>query len=200
GIPIHVVFEIKYLWEAGSRSLVFGPGAIRVLRSNKVLDTALHAWPEGLVKGAETHDGPGGLGGSAGTLTFKDRVIVSIATFAPAAVFMLHRFQPIPGFQQPRLIHVQVEGAQTAQDLPGAIDVIDTPPAVPGAVFLLVLANEAQRLLHSRMIHAVAFIPEQFQNAGSDIGTLRIQHGIVVCERNFFEHAFCAIFIKRSPT
>src|SRR6185503_18332434 len=95
----------------------------------------------GIVEGAKTHHGPSGLACGARAFTLEDGVVVSVASFAPAAVLVLHAFQPVPGLLQPGLIHVDAQGAQATQDLPRAVDVIDAPTAIPRAVLLLVVAE-----------------------------------------------------------
>ena len=56
-----------------------------------------------VVERAQPHDGPSGLRGGAGALALEDGVVVGVATFAPAAVLVLDAFQPVAGFDQPRL-------------------------------------------------------------------------------------------------
>src|SRR5262249_32466322 len=115
----------------GAGGFVFGPGAVGILGADEVLDATLNAWAMGVVERAEAHDCPGGLGSSARSLAFKNGVVVGVAAFAPAAVFVLNAFEPIACFKDPGLVHIDVQGAQAAQDLPGAVDVIDTPAAIP---------------------------------------------------------------------
>ncbi|OQC23056.1 MAG: hypothetical protein BWX68_02951 [Verrucomicrobia bacterium ADurb.Bin063] len=112
---------------------------------------------------------------------------------------MLHALQPVPGLEQPRLAHIQVQGPQPAQHLPGAVDIIDPPAAVPRAVFLLPLANEPQRPLHLGMLHAPAFVAEQLQDARRDVGAFGIQHGVMVGKGNLFEHALGAVLVESRP-
>src|ERR1035441_795559 len=150
-VAVHVVLEVEDFRKARAGGLVLSPGAVRVLRVNQILDAAPDARAMRIVERAEAHDGPGGLRCSAGSLAFEDWVVVWIAARAPTAILVLDAFQPIPGFGQPRLAHVQIEGAQAPQNLPGAIDVIHAPAAIPRAIFLLVLADEAERLLDLRI-------------------------------------------------
>ena len=65
-----------------------------------------NAWPMRVAKGAQPHDGPRSLRSSARSLAFEDGIVVSVAAFAPAAVFVLHAFEPAPGPEEPILVHV----------------------------------------------------------------------------------------------
>src|SRR5207253_6192028 len=101
-----------------------------------------------------------GLRCGARALPLENGIVVGIATFAPAAVLVLDALQPAAGFLQPRLAHVESERVQTTQNLPGSVNVIHTPAAVPRAVFFLVLANEFEGLLQLRMIGTIALVTE----------------------------------------
>ena len=96
----------------------------------------------GVIERAQAHHGPGGLGGRAGSLAFEDWIVVGVAAFAPAAVFVLNTFEPVAAFDKPGLVHIDAERAHAAQDLPGAVDVVDAPTAIPGTVVLLFLAQK----------------------------------------------------------
>src|SRR5207244_3327582 len=111
-----------------------------------------------VIKSAQTHHGPGGLTGGAWPLAFEDGVVVGVAPFAPAAVGVLNTFQPGAGLEQPGLLHVEIQGPQAAQDLPGAIDVVDPPTAIPGAILFLMFANKVQGFYHLRVVYTEIFV------------------------------------------
>ena len=79
------------------------PGTVRVLRADEIFNAALSAGLVRVVERAQTHDGPGGLRGGARSLALEDRVVVGVAAFAPAAVFVLDAFQPVARLEQPGL-------------------------------------------------------------------------------------------------
>src|SRR5207249_6500289 len=122
------------------------------------------------VKGAQTHNGPGGLRSRARALAFKDGIVVGIAALTPAAILALDALKPVPRPEQPRLSHVEVERAQAAQHLPRPIDVIDAPASIPRSVLFLALTDEAQGFLHLGMLEAVALVAEQFQDSRGNVG------------------------------
>src|SRR4029077_12468946 len=138
----------------------FGPRTVGILSADQIFDTALDTGSMGIIECQQAHDCPCGLRGGAWPLALENGVVVGVAAFAPAAIFVLNACEPIAGFEEPRLEHVDVQRAQTAQHLPRSVDVIDTPTAIPGAVFFLVIANEAQGLLDLRMLDAVAFVAQ----------------------------------------
>src|SRR5262249_1797598 len=111
-IAVHVVLEIEDFWETCAGCFEFRPGAIRVLCPDQVINTTLDAFAIGIAEGTEAHDGPCGLRGRAGAPSFEHRVIVGIATLAPATVIPLDALEPIASLEEPRLIHVDVQRAQ----------------------------------------------------------------------------------------
>ena len=98
GVAIDVVFQVENLRETGAGGFLLGPGAVGVLRADQILDAAFE---RGIVRVAErtqAHDGPGGLRRGAWPAALENRVVVSVATLAPAAVLVLHAFQPVARF------------------------------------------------------------------------------------------------------
>ena len=79
---------------------------------------------------------------------FHRRIFVGGAGFAPAAIVVLAALQPIASAQNPVLRHVLADGAQTAQHLPGAVNVIHAPAAIPRAVVFLGLDQISNRASH----------------------------------------------------
>ena len=92
--------------------------------------------------GAEAHERPGGLRSGARAFALEHRIVVAGAGLAPAAVLVLAALEPVAGADDPVLLHVHADGAQAAQDLPGAVDVIDAPAPIPGAILLLGILAE----------------------------------------------------------
>src|SRR5688500_16768228 len=111
-IPIHVVFEVENFREAGAGGFEFGPTTVAVVSADEVIDAADEAGAIGIAEGAESHDGPRGLGGGAGTLALENGIVVGVAAFAPTAIGMLHALEPVARFEQPGFLHVPIEGAQ----------------------------------------------------------------------------------------
>src|SRR5581483_3752534 len=146
----------------------------------EILDAELDARTMGVVESAQAHYGPRGLRCGARSLAFEHGIVVGVATLAPAAVLVLHAFEPVTGLEQPRLIHVHPQRSHAAQSLPGPVNEIHTPAAVPGAVLLLLFTQEHDGLLHLRMVRAEALVPEQLQDARGNVGTLGIEHGVVI--------------------
>jgi hypothetical protein len=200
GVTVHVVFEVEDFGEAGAGGFEFGPGAVGVLGAEEVMETVEEAGTGRIVEGAEAHDGPSGLGRRAGAAAFEDWIVVGIAAFAPAAVVVLDAFEPVASAEEPGLMHVEVERAETAENLPGAVDVIDAPATVPGAVTFLLGADIIDGFLELGIMERPVFVAEQFEDAGGDIGAFGIEHGVVVGEGDFFEDIFSAVFIEGAPS
>src|SRR6185369_10422878 len=198
-IPVHIVLQVEDFWKAGAGDFVFGPGAIRVLGAGKVIDAAADAGTIGIVEGAEAHDRPRCLGGGAVTLAFKNRIVVGIAALTPTAIVVLDAFEPVAAFDQPGLGHVEVHSPHSAQDLPGAVDVINAPTPIPGAIAFLLVADVPESLLNLRMIEAITLVAQQFKNTRGDVGAFGVEHGVVIREGDLFQDALGAILVKGGP-
>src|SRR5687767_2170467 len=88
-IPVHVVLQIKNTREAGPRRFVFLPRPIRILRAHEVFDATDQRRTMWITKSAKPHHRPGCLRSRAWALAFEHRIVVSIATLAPATIFVL---------------------------------------------------------------------------------------------------------------
>src|SRR2546429_2299973 len=161
GVAIHVVFQIENLRKTGAGRFLLGPGTVFVLRAGEILDAALQARTIRIVECAEAHDRPRGLCRGARSLALENRIVVGVAAFAPAAVLVLDTFEPVASLEQPRLLHIPAQRTHPAQDLPGAVNVVDSPPAIPGAVLFLMLANKLDGFFYLRIFKADAFVAEQ---------------------------------------
>src|SRR5690606_24077048 len=140
--PVHVVLEVEHFRETRTRDFALGPRTVLILHADEVLDTALHTRTERVIEREQAHDGPSGLRGGARPLPFVNRIVVGVAAFAPAAIGTLHALEPVAAAHEPGLVHVHLQGTHAAQDLPGAVDVVHPPPAIPGAVVFLLVFDE----------------------------------------------------------
>src|SRR5439155_10194473 len=118
---------------------------------------------------AQAHDRPGGLRRGARSPALENRIVVSVAAFTPAAPFVLDAFKPVTRLEQPWFLHVPVQRSHAAQHLPGAVDVVDAPAAIPRTVLFLMLTDEDDRVPHLRMVEVHTFVTEQLQNTRGDV-------------------------------
>src|SRR5204863_107609 len=82
------------------------------------------------------------------------------------------------------LAHVNVECSQTTQDLPGAINVVHTPTAIPRTVVFLLQTDVIKRVTNATMTRGEILVTEQFQNARGNVGAFRIEHRVVIGEQH----------------
>src|SRR6188474_994436 len=136
-LPIHVVLQIEHAGKAGSRDLLLIPRSVGFLRAEQVAQTSLNTWSIEIAARADAHDRPCRLRRRAFADAFSRRIFVRAAGLTPAAVVVLAALKPIATPQYPVLRHVLANRAQASQDLPGAVDVIDTPAPIPGAILVL---------------------------------------------------------------
>src|SRR5207302_9123776 len=114
--------------------------------------------------------------------SFRRRVFVSRASFAPAAVIVLAALEPIASAQNPILGHVVPDGAQSAEHLPRPINVIDTPSPVPRAIRFLSFDQIVNRIPDATRLRFETDIDEQLQCARGQIAASWITNGFVVSE------------------
>ena len=65
------------------------------------------------------------------------RIVVALAGLSPRPGRLLRRLEPAHGLLDRRMIHREIEGTESLQDLPGAVNVVDPPAAVPATLGLL---------------------------------------------------------------
>src|SRR5579862_9622149 len=88
--------------------------------------------------GHQSQNRPGGLRRHGGRLLVAAVVEpIAIAAFAPAAVRVLNRDQPVRGTAHNRRVEIEAGTVQASEDRPRAIDIIYAPAAEPAAVFFL---------------------------------------------------------------
>ena len=194
-----MIFQIENFREAGAGELIFLPAAVRTLRGPQEVDARGHGFAAAFPGRQQGQQGPGRLRRRRLALAGQGRVVVAAATFAPAAARLLHLLEPGDGPAHHRLVHVEADAAQARENLPGAVDVIDAPAAEPGPRRLLGPAQESDGLFHLGMADPVAVMPERFQHARGDVRAARVEHGIVVGERNLGQDFAVDVPIERRP-
>ena len=134
-----MITEVEDSGEAGAGERGLVPGAVGQLGLDQVIDAAADGRPKAPAGGDESQRGPGGLRRRrlAGPLERAGRR--SSGRSRPRRPRAAGSTRAIPGpLEEPRLIHGKSEsGLQPLQDLPGAVDVIDAPAAIPAALGLL---------------------------------------------------------------
>src|SRR5439155_4410527 len=107
----------------------------------------------------------GGLRGGRRALAGETWIVVTAASFAPAAARLLYVLEPSNRPPNHRLPHIKADALEARQHLPGAVNVIDAPAADPAAETLLRAFEEGQGAVHMRHADALAVVPERLQDA-----------------------------------
>ena len=136
-LPIHVVLQIEHTGKAGSRDLLLIPRSVGFLRTEQVAQTSLNTPSIEIATRADAHDRPCRLRRRAFANAFGRWIFVGATSLTPTAVVVLTALKPIASPQYPVLRHVLANRTQASQDLPGAVDIIDTPAPIPRAIFVL---------------------------------------------------------------
>src|SRR5262249_20281776 len=158
------------------------PVAVVALRGKQIIDAGTDSVAVTLAGGEQREQGPGGLRGRRCALAGQSGIVVTAARLAPSAAGLLHFLQPGHGAAGHRVLNVEADAVQTAENLPGAIKIIDAPAADPAAGLFLRFPQESESAADLWMIDAETVMTERFEDAGGDVGTARIEHGIVVGE------------------
>src|SRR5581483_1004327 len=142
---------------------------------------------------------PGGLGWSARANAAGDRVIVAAAGFAPPAVSVLHRANPLRCLLDLRFMVPYTDCLEAPQHQERAVEIIDTPAAKPAAVRLLLGEDKLDSLLYTAVFARVAVGRQRLENSAGDVHCGRIQHRVVVCEGDVLENHLGVVFIEAGP-
>src|SRR5204863_6042992 len=161
--------------KTGAGDVPFVPGAIGPLRAQQITQAALHTRPIEIAARTNAHDGPRRLRRRAFAFAFQCRVFVRNAGLAPTAVIVLAALQPIAPAQDPILGHVFADGAQTAEHLPGAVNIIHSPAPVPRAVVILGIDQVADRVADRALFRVEVDVTEKLEGARGQIAAGRIK-------------------------
>src|SRR5437588_11582693 len=127
------------------------------------MQTTLNARPIQIAARANSHDRPRGLRRGAFTNSFRCRIFVSRASFAPTAIVILAALKPIAPAQNPILGHVVTDGPQSAKYLPRSVNVVHTPASVPRAIRFLGLDQIMNRVADAADFGIEIDVAEQLQ-------------------------------------
>ena len=89
--------------------------------------------------------------------------------------------------------------AQTAQHLPGTVNVIHAPAPVPRAVVILGIDQVADRVADRTLFRVEVNVTEKLESARGEIAAGRIKDGVVIGERHVLEPAIHYILIECGP-
>ena len=199
-MTIHVVLQIEHAWETGACDLLFIPRSIGFLRIQQVTQTSLNARPIEIAARADAHDCPCRLRRRAFANALGRWIFVGAASLTPTAVVILTAFKPIAAAQYPILGHVLANRAQAAQNLPGAVDVIDAPASIPRAVLVLSVDQILDGVADGSRLRIEPNVTEQLECACGKVTACWIENRIVIGKRHVFQPWGGDILIKRSPT
>ena len=112
-IAVERIGQVKNVGEAGAGGEIFIPGTVGFLAVHQELEAAAKDSGDGVLRGEEREQGPGGLGGRAGR---GHEAVAGIAgaTFTPATVGILDRDHPAGGLANGVRGVEEAGGAQTA--------------------------------------------------------------------------------------
>src|SRR5437764_6179090 len=147
--------QIEHAWESSAgepRLIPRLPSSIGALCPQQEIDSSSRLRARSFSRIDETHDGPCGLGSRAGSSGLViDRIIVRAAGLSPATVGILDSLEPGCALPIRLGIHVFADSSRASQHLPGAVNVVGTPPPEPRAIRILFFAQEGKRLLDPRV-------------------------------------------------
>src|SRR5213596_4220737 len=89
--------------------------------------------------------------------------------------------------------------AQSAQHLPGSVNVIHAPASVPGTVRFLGLDQIMDRISDATRFWIESDVAEQFECARGQIAASWIENRVVVRERHVFEPRRGNVFVESGP-
>src|SRR5207244_7959315 len=126
-------------------------------------------------------------------------IVIGGTRFAPATVVVLTTFEPIASAQNPLLCHGLSNGAQPAQDLPRAINIIHAPSSIPLAIVFLGGDQIPNRALYARIVLVEVDVTEKLKCPRRQIAASRIQNRVVIGEGHIFKPAVNQILVESGP-
>ena len=198
---VEVVSEVEDFGEACACEPGFIPGACGELCLEEVMDAAEDGGMLWAIDGHEGHGSPGGLAWGGGALAAEGGVFVGIGGFAEGAVGFLVVEEPASGELDPLAVHGVADFSEAAEDLPGAVDVVDAPATEPGAIGFLGGADELDGFGDGGVIGEEAVVAEAFEGSACDIGAGGILDGVMVGEGDVFEElSVMGIAVEGGPS
>src|SRR3974390_1942196 len=107
---------------------------------------------------------------------------------APASVVVLMRAEPLGRALVPGLPQVHARMREAAESEKGSVEVVHAPAPVPRPVRVLVLVEEAHGLADGRVRRRPPEEPERFEDAARYVLAARVDHRVVVGERDEREY------------
>src|SRR5437879_11823261 len=71
--------------------------------------------------------------------------------------------------------------------------------AEPGAIRFLFFSNEVDGSLHTLVILVIAIGGKHLQDPARDVHRGRVEHGVVIGERNVLKNHAIVVFVERGP-
>src|SRR6266849_9462895 len=198
GIPVEVIFQIEDAGKTCAGEIRLAPGAVFPLLMDEIRNGFGDRGVVDVIAGEKPDETPSALRSGARALAFRERLVIAAQGFAEAAVGLLHGAKQGDGTLAV-IARCERNGLERAQDAAAAVNVVHAPAAEPGAVFGLILEKKFYGALDGGMLGRPAETAKTFDNAGGDVGGRRIDHGVVVGERNVAEEAAVIVAIKRAP-
>src|SRR6267142_2035661 len=193
-----MILQIKNSRETGAGEIRLAPGAVFALLVDEIGNGFGDRGVVDVGAGEKADEAPRGLRSGARALAFGERLVIAAQRLAEAAVGLLHGTQPGDGALAV-IARCQRNGFKCAENSAAAVNVVHAPSAEPAADAGLVLEQESYRALDGGMLGRPAETAEAFDNAGGDVSGRRIDHGVVVGERNVAEETAVIVAIKRAP-
>src|ERR1043166_363936 len=181
---VEVVLEEEHAREARAVPEGIVPAAVLALGAQQVLDARLDRRARRRPDREEPQQRPRRLARDGRPAPGQLRLDVALARLAPPAVGVLVADQPAHRALHVLVPRVHAHGAEPAQDRPRAVDIVDAPASVPGAVVPLAVADELERALRRLELEVVAERAEQLEAAAGEVLGRGVDQGAVVGERD----------------
>src|SRR4029077_19005646 len=133
------------------------------------------------------HDRPRCLRCGAHTYAFGRWIFVGPAGLTPAPIVVLTALQPITAAQYPVLLHISADCAQAAQHLPGTVNVVSAPAAIPRAILILSVDQIFNGISHAPGAAIKPNVTKQLKRARSQIAAGWIENRVVIRKRHVFQ-------------
>src|SRR5262249_37575911 len=158
--------QIKHFWKSGAGERVFIPRSSVVLIIQKITHRAFDCCIVRRYYSQQAQQTPRRLRWGAHSEPDQLWIIVGHTRFTKTAIFVLNGTQPTDAPCNCS-IGFGVDGAERTKDTAGSVDVIHSPPAIPGALGRLLSQEILNRALNSGMGSVPSKLTETLQDASS---------------------------------
>src|SRR6516164_1631898 len=197
-----MIAEVEHTRKTGRSMALLRPETILALGSPQIGNTPRRGRAMNFASSHQAEQRPRGLRCRA-RRSLVAPVIEPVAcrVFAPAAIGILDRREPVHGTSYHVRLGIYASRGERTQGRPSAIDVINAPPTEPTALRPLLAAEKLDRPHHHRTgLRSLTELGQHGEASSGKIGSWRIEQRTMIGERDVVQIVAGVVSVERSPS